>query len=607
MADELLTYYEQELSFLRQMGGEFAAQYPKIAGRLLLDANRCEDPHVERLIQAFAMIAARIRNKLDDEFPELTDALLQVLYPHYLAPLPSFSIVQFVIDPDQGKLTGGHRIERGQMLLSQAVGGSPCRFRTGYPVTLWPLEVTGARFDTPDQLNPPPGAAAVIRLELKCLGGTQFSELELDTLRFFLNAEAPLAFELYELLFCNLRQVQVRATGAEKTPTQVVLPPESVRAVGFDSEEGLLPYTARSFLGYRLLQEYFAYPEKFLFFDLSGLRRAASMGFGDRVELLFFINKGPRLERPLNADTFRLGCAPVINLFNQIAEPIRVDRAQMEYRVIPDVRRQNATELYTIDSVTSVSPYQPEPVTFQPFYSFKHTAERERQQAFWYTTRRPSPRKDDAGTDVYISLVDLNYRPTLPSVDTLTLRTTCTNRDLPGKLPFGKQSGPRGDFQLEGPAPVARIQCLKKPTETARPPLRRRAHWRLLSHLALNYLSICEGGRAALQEILQLYDFWGTASTQQQIQGIADIRSRRVVARPPSMGWNGFCRGLEITIEFDEEKYVGSGVFLFASVLERFFGLYSSLNSFSQLVAVSKQREEPLKRWPPRAGDRILL
>jgi type VI secretion system protein ImpG len=377
--------------------------------------------------------------------------------------------------------------------------------------------------------------------------------------------------------------------------------------VGFDAEEGLLPYTPRSFIGYRLLQEYFAYPEKFLFFDLTGLNRTAAIGLGDQVELLLFLNRLPRFEQPLNADTFRLGCTPVINLFNQIAEPIRLDRAQTEYRVIPDVRRQNATEVYSIESVSSVSPAQSEPLSLQPFYSFKHTAERERQQAFWYMTRRPSPRRDDAGTDVYLSLVDLNYRPTLPSVDTLTLHTTCTNRDLPGKLPFGRENGGRGDFQLDRPAPVSRIQCLKKPSETARAPLRRNAHWRLLSHLSLNYLSICEGGREALQEILQLYDFWGSGAIQQQISGITDVRSRRVVARPPSMGWNGFCRGLEVTIEFDEERYVGSGVFLFASVLEKFLGLYSSLNSFSQLVATIKQREEPLKRWPPRAGDQILL
>ena len=295
---------------------------------MLLEPNRCEDPHVERLIQAFALLAARIRNKLDDEFPELTEALLQVLYPHYLAPLPSFSIIQFVIDPDQGKLTGGHEIEQGQMLRSQPVGGAPCRFRTCYPVTLWPLAVSAARFDAPDRLNPPPGAASVIRLELKGLGGIKFSELQLDTLRFFLNAEGPLAYGLYELLLCNVCQVQVRSAGGEKAPSRVVLPPGCVRPVGFASNEGLLPYTPRSFLGYRLLQEYFAYPEKFLFFDLCELKRAVGMGFGDKVELLIFLNRLPRIEQPLNADTFRLGCVPVINLFNQIAEPIRLDRAE---------------------------------------------------------------------------------------------------------------------------------------------------------------------------------------------------------------------------------------------------------------------------------------
>lgn len=607
MSEELLKYYEQELSFLRQMGAEFAAQYPQVAGRLLLEPSRCEDPHVERLIQAFALLAARIRHKLDDDFPELTDALLQVLYPHYLAPLPSFSIVQFVIDPDQGKLTGGHKIERGETLLSQAVNGTSCRFRTCYPVTLWPLELTAARFDSPDRLNPPAGAAAVIRLELKCLGGTKFAELELDDLRFFLNAEGPLAYGLYELILCNVCQVQVCATSDTKHPARIILPPDCVRAVGFGPDEGVLPYTPRSFVGYRLLHEYFAYPEKFLFFDLFELKRLAREDFADKVEILIFLNRMPRLEQPLKAENIRLGCTPVINLFNQIAEPIRLDRAQSEYRVVPDVRRPNTTEIYAIDSVTSVTPYSPEPVTFQPFYSYKHTAERERQEAFWYSTRRPSSRKGDSGTEVYLSLVDLSYRPTQPSVETLTLRTTCTNRDLPAKLPFGRANGVRGDFQLEQPAPVLSVQCLKKPTEVARPPLQRSAHWRLLSHLSLNYLSICEGGRDALQEILQLYDFWGSAGTQQQIEGIAEVRSRRVIGRPPSMGWNGFCRGLEVTIEFDEKKYVGSGVFLFASVLERFLGLYSSLNSFSQLVAITQQREEPLKRWPPRAGEQILL
>jgi type VI secretion system protein ImpG len=607
MADELLTYYEQELSFLRQLGAEFAAAYPTIAGRLLLEPNRCEDPHVERLIQAFALLTARIRYKLEDDFPEITDALMGILYPHYLAPLPSFSIVQFVLDPDQGKQGGGYRIERGTTVYSQPVNGTPCRFRTCYPVMLWPIEVSMASFEPPDKFNPPPKATSVIRLELQCLSGTKFAELQLDNLRFFLNGEGSLVYSLYELLSRNICQVQMREADSIKAPRSIVLPPSSMHAVGFEPDEGLLPYTARSFLGYRLLQEYFAYPERFLFFDLGGLRQMAEAGFGTRAELLIFLDRTPRLEQPLDARIFRLGCTPIINLYRQIAEPIRLDHAQTEYRVIPDLRRTNATEIYSIDEVTSTSPYLPEPVNFQPFYSIKHGADADKR-AFWYAVRRPCGRKGDPGTEVYLSLVDLNFRPTLPPVETLTVHITSTNRDLPGKLPFGRDmNGGRGDFQIDEAAPLAGIHCLKKPTETLRPPLHRGLHWRLLSHLALNYLSICEGGKEALQEILQLYNFWGSAATQQQIAGISDIRSRRVVGRPPSMGWNGFCRGIEVTIEFDEEKYVGSSVFLFASVLERFLGLYSSLNSFSQLIAISKQREEPLKRWPPRTGDQILI
>jgi type VI secretion system protein ImpG len=602
--DPLLPYYERELTFLRQLGAEFASKYPKIAGRLLLEADKCEDPHVERLIQAFAFLASRIHHKLDDEFPEITDALLGVLYPHYLAPIPSMSIAQFVLDPDQGKLTSGHRISQGSMLYSQSVNGSPCRFRTCYPVTLWPLEVASARFDAPDRVSPSPKAAAVVRLELRCLGGISFADLELNSLRFFLHGESPLVYALYELLFNNTCQVQFRPLDDQKGVRPIVLPARCLKTVGFGPDEGVLPYTPRSFLGYRLLQEYFAFPEKFLFFDLGELDRAVRARFRTGVEVLLFLDKPPRLEQPISADTFRLGGTPIVNLFEQVAEPIRVTHAETEYRVVPDVGRQSATEVYSIDSVTSVSPHLPEPIIFEPFYSFKHAAEREQQQAFWYTTRRPSVRKGDSGTEVYLSLVDLNFRPTFPAVETLTLHVTCTNRDLSGRLPFG---GERGDLELEGAAPLSRIRCLKKPTETVRPSLRRGAQWRLISHLSLNYLSIAEGGRDALQEILKLYDFSDSTVIRQQIVGITKVASRRVIGRPASMPWNGFCRGIEITLEFDEDLYVGSGVFLFASVLEKFFGLYGSLNSFTQLIATTKQREEPLKRWLPRAGEQILL
>jgi type VI secretion system protein ImpG len=604
MPDDLLTYYERELAFLRQIGAEFAGKYPKIASRLLLEADKSEDPHVERLIQAFAFLSARVHHKIDDEFPEITDALLSVLYPHYLAPIPSMSIVQFVLDPDQGKLTSGHRIPQGVTLYSQPVSDAPCRFRTCYPVMLWPIEIASARFDEPDQVSPHPEAVAVIKLELRCLGGLTFTGLELDRLRLFLHGESSLVYALYELLLNHTCQVQLRPAERQSGVKPIVLSSRCLRAIGFGPDEGMFPYTPRSFLGYRLLQEYFTFPEKFLFVDVCELDHAARAGFKERMEILIFLDRAPRLEQPINAGTFRLGCTPIINLFEQIAEPIRLNHAQTEYRVIPDVRRQNATEVYAIDTVTSTSPHLQEPLYVQPFYSLKHASDPERQQAFWHATRRPSPKKGDEGTEVYLSLVDFNFQPTLPPADTLTVHITSTNRDLPGKLPFG---GERGDFELEGAAPLSRIRCLKKPSETIRPPLRRGAQWRLISHLSLNYLSICEGGREALQEVLKLYDFSDSAVVRQQIAGITSVTSRRVVGRPASMPWNGFCRGTEVTIQFDEEKYVGSGVFLFASVLEKFLSLYASLNSFTQLVATTRQREEPLKQWPPRAGEQILL
>jgi len=602
MADELLTYYERELSFLRQLGAEYAAKYPKIAGRLLLEGDKCEDPHVERLIEAFAFLAARVHHKIDDELPEITEALLNVVYPHYLNPVPSSAIVQLVLDPEQGKLTTGHRIERGAMLYSQPVDGHACRFQTCYPVTLWPIEVVTAQVDTTAHLGLTAQGAAVIRLELRCLGGTAFPTLQLDDIRFYLHGESRLAYALYELLLNNVREVRVRPAGSSSGRGTVVLPPECLRPVGFNAEEGLLPYSHRSFLGYRLLQEYFALPEKFLFIDLTGLG-SARQALKDRMEVLIVLDRTPRFEQPMSADTFRLGCTPIVNLFEQLAEPIRLSQTQTEYRVVPDVRRQLVTEVYSVDTVTSTNPATQETAQFEPFYSIRHTAGRRDGRAYWYTTRRPSHRKLDTGTEVFLTLVDLDFKPTLPAADTLSVRATCTNRDLPAKLPFG---GERSDFALEGAAPLARIRCLTKPRETLRAPLRSAAQWRLISHLSLNYLSITDTVHA-LQEILRLYDFSDSLVVQQQIAGITDLQSRRIVARPASMPWNGFCRGIEVTLEFDEERYVGSGLFLFASVLERFLGLYASLNSFVQTIATTKQRGEPLHRWPPRAGSQILL
>jgi type VI secretion system protein ImpG len=611
--DELLLYYERELTFLRQMGVEFADKYPKIASRLSLEPDKCEDPHVERLLEAFAFLAARVHLKIDDEFPEITEALLSIIYPHFIRPVPSMTIADFRVNPEQGQIGGGLKIPRGSMLSSRPVSGVPCKFRTCYDTYVWPLSVVAAEWKTPDRLQPAikaPEAAAALRVELKCWPDITFEKLHPNPLRFFLNGESGLIHTLYELLCSRCTQILVRDPTPGSRLRPVELRGEALRPVGFAEDEGMLPYPRRSFTGYRLLHEYFTFPDKFFFLDLTGLEAALASGFKDRAELVFLIapfelaDRRQALELGITEKTFQTACAPVVNLFPQTAEPILLTQRRFDYPIVPDIRRPNATEIFSVDEVVSVRPDTPEPVRFEPFYSFRHGLSGGRGQVFWMASRRTSGRRDDDGTEMFLSLVDLEQRPVAPDVDSLTVRLTCTNRDLPSRLPFGMESG---DFELESGAPVHSILALRKPTPALRPPTGKSSLWRLVSHLSLNYLSLVSEGREALQEILKLYNFTNSSYSVKQIEGITDLKSRPQFARIISENGITFARGTRVDLELDEENFVGGGAYLFASVIEHFLGLYVTLASFSQLSASTRQRKEVLKLWPPRAGSRILL
>jgi type VI secretion system protein ImpG len=618
MSETLYPYYERELLFIRQLAQEFARRYPAAAGRLLLEPNRSTDPHVERLIEAFALLAGRIHHKIDDEFPELTDALLSVLYPHYLAPIPSMAIVQFQLDAERSQLPDGFSIDRGSRLHTRPVGDLPCKFRSCYPVKLWPVIVAEARLQPPpfpSHLHPPPLTAAVLTLRLECQAGMTFTGLSLDRLRFYLYGDNQVIPLLYELLFNHTQQVVFRPLDAEDRWSPLIFDPDKcLFPVGFERDEGLLSYPSQSFLGYRLLTEFFTFSNKFWFVDLGGFAEARRAGFGKRMEVVFYLNRtSTNLEQTVESATFRLGCTPVINLFEQIAEPIALTQARYEYRVVPDVTQPMSMEVYSIDSVSSTDPTTSTVREYQPFYSFRHGQSRESQRVFWSSSRRPSLLENDRGSEVYLHLVDLDFKPALPAESVLVVRTTCTNRNLPALL---ERAGGDLYFELEAAAPLSGIACLRTPTVPLRPPLRRGAYWRLLAHLNLNHLSLsdAEEGRSALQEILRLYDFSDPESGPQLaavvshvIEGITAVSSRRVVGRIGGGVASGFCRGVEVAIEFDEQKYVGVGVYLFACVLERFLGLYASINSFTQLIARTKQREEALKKWLPRAGEHQLL
>ncbi len=593
---DLLRYYREELSYLRRMGGAFAQRFPAVAARLELGPDIVPDPHVERLIESFAFLTARIQRDLDASLPEITTALLSALYPHYIAPTPSMSIARFNVDPTAGKLTSGYLVPKHTPLFALTGRDRTLSFRTGYPVTLWPLRVESAAIVAPDRfpfLDFASDVASVLRISLECLDGN-FSDLELRNLRFHLNTDTRVGSVLYETLFHDVLRV---ALVGEGHPTPRVLPASVVTPVGFNPGEELLPGGPHSYSGYGLLHEYFAFPAKFAFFDVDGLENAAT---GKKLDILFLLSKPPAGRLTIDAETFALGCTPIVNLFPKVAEPVRLDHKTTEYRVVPDQRREAATEVHSILRVASQRDDEDDSVAFQPFFSFDHAGTANRPRAFWSARVVPVPRADIPGSETLLSLVDLDFNPVDPGVQSVYVRTLCTNRHLAEQLPTGAV------LQCELAAPIADIVTLQRPTSQRDTPLGGGNHWKLVSHLALNHLSI-EGpeGMRALREMLKLYA-GDDAMALRQIAGIRTLESRRVTRRVGSDAWRGFCRGVQISLTLDEADFVGGNPYLFGAVLSRFFAQHTAVNSFTQLRLYSAQREGIWKEWQPSTGTQIV-
>ena len=623
MTDELLNYYEQELAYFRQLAPDFVRRHPDVAARLRMSEDEIDDPHIERLIQAVAFLNARTRRKIDDEFPEISQAMLQALYPHFLAPFPSAAIVRFALPMDQADMVNGFTIARGEGLETEPIDGEPYRFRTCYPVTVWPIELTMGGLHGASA--PLPAASwrekigSVVSLELASYGskvpiGAFDFELpalgESDTkpkergLRFFINAPPLQAYQLYESILNRSLGVVVSAAGEPRS--QLILDRHCVRPVGFDRHDALVGCQPRSLPAYGLLTEYFVFPEKFLFFDIVGLDREALGPFERHhaIRIEIYLNRQlESLEQYVTAQTFQLGCCPIVNLFTQRAASIEMTHHQTEYRVVPDPRRPRAYEIYSIDEVVAISRAN-ERLEFTPFSSLTHNGRHARGRRFWHASRRPEAAgSDEDRTEVALSIVDTDFSPDVEAGWALDVKTTCLN---PQQLPFG---GGQPKFRLASGGPIEPIACLTAPTKTCRPTHPRGALWRLISHLTLNHLSlISTDGRAdALRAILTLYDVTNSTQTQNMIAGLLKVHARRTVGRPGGPVSAGVCRGLEVTLHFDEDRFAGRGLYLFGAVMERFLGTYCSINSFTRTVITSSRRDIPVSEWPARAGDMVFL
>lgn len=629
MDARMLRYYSQELAYMREMGTEFAAAFPKIAARLALNATEVADPYVERLLEGFSFLSARVRLKLDAEFPRFTQHLLECVYPHYLAPTPAMAIVQMTPSMAEGSLASGFTVPRGTVLRGQIPRGevTACQFRTAHELTLWPVDLVEARYvpfapDLPlNTLGLAEPMQAVLRLRLRAASPYTFQQIMLDRLNLFLSGGDAIALKLYELILGSGLGVLV-GPPARPLPWFEWLGRDAIQPVGFARDQALIPYTARSFSGYRLLHEYFAFPERFRFVEFTGLRKVLARHAAEEIELAIPLARADATLGALVDKTgFALHCTPAVNLFSRRADRIHVTDQQAEHHVLVDRTKPMDFEVYGVEHAVGYSEGLAAEQEFRPFYASVDSDGA--QPAHGYFTMRREPRalserqrRDGArtsyiGSEVSLSLVDAREAPYSGTIRQLAVDVLVTNRDLPLLMPVGSER----DFSLAISAPVEGIRCLRGPSRPRPAVVDGEIPWRLTSHLSLNYLTVAdldeERGAAALREFLELYaDLVDAdmpdAASRRQAQGVRRVSVSPRTRRLPAPGPIVFGRGLEIRMTVDENAFAGASAFLLGTVLEQVFARLASMNTFTELVLVSERRGE-IKRWPPRMAARQLV
>ena len=626
MDPRLLQYYDRELRHLSEMGAEFAERSPKVAARLGMKGVEVGDPYVERLREGVAFLAARVQLKLDAEFPRFTQALLEIVHPHYLAPTPSMLVAQLTPDTDDPNLAGGARVVRRGTMMHGATSGdaeTACEFKTAHDVTLWPVELQSANYFSyaPDlPLNALPFASRIkggVRLRLKATAGLPFAETGLNQLRVFVAGHDDIASKLCELCLSTALGVLV-IPDPDQPAVHEALPAASIQPVGFDDDQALLPVTLRSFQGYRFLHEYFAFPQRYRFFDIRGLESAVARATGDEIELVILLGRGDStLEPTVDRTSFALYCTPAVNLFSRRADRVNIGDEGHEYHVVVDRTRPRDFEIYDLTSVVGHGVGAESEQQFLPFYSAYSTHEKHEHAAYYTLRREPrlasttekrrGARTSYIGSEVFLSLVDPAHAPFRGDLRQLAVQVLCTNRDLVLQMPLGVGTT---DFVLDVAAPVTAVRVLSGPSRPNAPLTDGAACWKAISHLSLNYLSLvdttAEDGASALRELLQLYTPSGDGPGPKQIDGIRSLDIRRVVRRLREPGPLAFGRGVEIGVTVDELAFDGGSAYLLGAVLNRYFARHVSMNSFTETVLKSEGRGE-ISRWIPELGARPTL
>ncbi len=630
MDPRLLDLYEAELRYFRESSSEFAQAFPKIASRLGIDSNEVTDPYVERLIEATAFLSARVNLKLNAEFPRFTGHLLDIVYPQYLAPTPSMLVASCKPDLDDAALANGPTMPRGSGLRTrQAVGqGTYCEFRTSQDLRLWPIEVKRAQYFSfaPDlNLHLHPRARDIrggLRFVLQATAGLMFNQIALDELMIHFGGSEDVAWQLHECTFGKPIGVLVQplgTTGALPGRMQT-LPPSVIQPVGYEDNEALLPVTVTGFAGYRLVQEYFAFAQKFQFAKIQKLQSVLTTMAVSEIEITILFSRGDAaLEKLVTAENVQLHCVPAVNLFTKRLDRVNVTDSVNQFHLVPDRTRPQDFEVHTVQEVIGHGKVDAKSSAveqvFLPFYSAFH-GNRHAHPAYFTTTRDPrmlsqkqrtlGHRSSHVGSEVYMQLVDPQEAPYALSLRQLAVSALCTNRDLPQLMQLGRGN----DLECIDSFPVSRVSVVRGPSRPVSPVVNQGLGWKVIDHLALNYLSLSEGNgdkvAAALREMLTLYAMHADESRQSQVNGLLTVRTKSITRRLPMAGPIAFGRGLEITLELEKMAFHGHSAFVFAVVMTHFLSRHVNVNHFIETVLSFAGKGENM-RWTPQCGTRPIL
>jgi type VI secretion system protein ImpG len=617
MDPRLLRFYNDELGYLRESAREFGEEHETVAARLGLKTPTDVDPYVERLLEGVAFLGARVQLKLNDQYPEFTQHLLHAIQPHYLAPMPSICIAGF--EPKEGDqiLIKGHKVPRGTELVATATdqGNAPVPFRTGHDVTLWPLRISEVEYLSSRASVAPFAAAADVRgegglrIRFEATGGAELPKITPANLPMYLAGAESVPGELYRQLIGETQAVIARSADAAANAAWIRLPLPS--QCGFEDHEALLPAEERSFRGYRLLSEYFACPERFLFVDVKELGRAFKQSPQACDVVFLFSRSSAVLTGAVEPNTFRLYATPAINLFEKQLGRVQVTPYEHEYHVVPDRTKPLDFEVFRLLEVKAYDRENINSRPVAPLYAFGALLY-DWQEALFYTTqlraRRLSTREQRVrrrteyiGTETWISLTAPGDATRLDGIQELSVRALVTNRELPELLTF------RGDkhFLISG-VPARGVSVLRAPTRP-RPPIGMGdAAWRVIGHLTPNYATLApedHSDPSVLRDHLALYGQQDDALLRRQIDGVLSIQSRKVARRVPGLDRMAIARGHRISIKLDDAAFERHRMFLFSAVLERFLCEFASINSFTETCFESPQEGE-FARWPPQIGRR---